>query len=131
MKKILIQPKIPKLLLVTKSPLKLLFRCKLRRYCRSVSDFQSITPCRPHCRSLAANVRAAWRRRGVRYSSCGTLTFNFPLHFPRRYTPACAKPPVICWHSRDTLNCNYVYFFHYILNVQSVFSVKVKICNRK
>ena len=20
----------------------------------------------------------------------------FPLHFPRRYTPACAKPPVIC-----------------------------------
>ena len=45
---------------------------------------------------IAANVRAAWRRRGVRYSSCGTLTFIFPLHFPRRYTPACAKPPVIC-----------------------------------
>ena len=47
---------------------------------------------------LAANVRAAWRRRGVRYSSCGTQMFIFPLHFPRRYTPACAKPPVSRWH---------------------------------
>ena len=47
---------------------------------------------------LAHNVRAAWRRRGVRYSSCGTQTFNFPLHFLRRYTPACAKPPVARWH---------------------------------
>ena len=44
---------------------------------------------------IAANVRAAWRRRGVRYSSCGTQTFIFPLHFLRRYTPACAKPPVV------------------------------------
>ena len=44
---------------------------------------------------LTHNVRAAWRRRGeVRYSSGGTQTFIFPLHFPRRYTPACAKPPV-------------------------------------
>ena len=50
------------------------------------------------CPPLTHNVRAAWRRRGVRYSSCGTQTFMFPLHFLRRYTPACAKPPVICWH---------------------------------
>ena len=80
-------------------PLNLLFRCKLHRYCRNVSDCQSVTRFRPRSRSLAANVRAAWRRRGVRYSSRGTQTVIFPLHFPRRYTPACAKPPVICWHS--------------------------------
>ena len=35
---------------------------------------------------------------GVRCSSCGLQTFIFPLHFPRRYTPACAKPPVVCRH---------------------------------
>ena len=40
-------------------------------------------------RPVTDNVRAAWRRRGVRYCSCGTQTFMFPLHFPRRYTPAC------------------------------------------
>ena len=54
--------------------------------------------CPPARSPLTHNVRAAWRRRGVRYSSCGTQTFIFPLHFPRRYTPACAKPPVGCWH---------------------------------
>ena len=52
-----------------------------------------------------------WRRRGVRYSSCGTLTFIFPLHFPRRYTPACAKPPVV----RSAFESVVHYFFgrHY------------------
>ena len=55
---------------------------------------------------LAHNVRAAWRRRGVRYSSCGLQTFIFPLHFPRRYTPACAKPPVVRCH----FNLGYFHF---------------------
>ena len=57
--------------------------------------FNSLFHCPPRSRPLTPNVRAAWRRRGGRYSSCGTQTFIFPLHFPRRYTPACAKPPVV------------------------------------
>ena len=35
---------------------------------------------------------------GVQYSSCGVQTFIFALHFLRSYTPACAKPHVICCH---------------------------------
>ena len=51
--------------------------------------------CRPRLRATSERLGAGG---GVRYSSCGLQTFNFPLHFPRRYTPACAKPPVARWH---------------------------------
>ena len=53
---------------------------------------------RPRSRPLTHNETAAWGRRGVRYSSCGVQTFIFALHFLRSYTPACAKPHVICCH---------------------------------
>ena len=60
------------------------------------SQPSTLRNCRlPTSHDIAYNVRAAWRRRGVRYSSCGTQTFIFPLHFLKRYTPACVKPPVV------------------------------------
>ena len=75
--------------------------CKIVISCQVVHHFQpyflSLSARERTAAPLACNVRAAWRRRGVRYCSCGTLTFIFPLHFPRRYTPACAKPQVVGW----------------------------------
>ena len=79
--------------------------------------------------TLTPNVRAAWRRRGVRYSSCGTQTYMFPLHFPRRYTPACAKPPVVrsvifreC--CRCLFRCRIVLNFRAVLLFQKVVFVR-------
>jgi len=48
-------------------------------------------------RSVAANVRAAWRSGGFHYHLCGLLPFNFVLPFLRGYCRRCAKPPVGCW----------------------------------
>ena len=52
-----------------------------------------------HCRlSVASNVPAAWRRRGIHCgldeSGSGCLT----LKCRTSNAPACAKPPVACWH---------------------------------
>ena len=45
---------------------------------------------------IAANGEAAWRRRGVHYRFIEPQKFNFPNAVSQSYTPACAKPHVIC-----------------------------------
>ena len=47
---------------------------------------------------VAANGEAAWRRRGEHYRSLEPQTVNSTQKVIRSYTPACAKPLVICWH---------------------------------
>ena len=93
------------------------------------SPSSTLSNCRlPTSRDIAYNVPAAWRRRGVRYSSCGLQTFIFPLHFLRRYTPACAKPPVSRWQCRECCLFYYAkqwkHYHHLSLTDPSHFTIK-------
>ena len=63
--------------------------------------FSLFTRCR---RPVAYNGEAAWRRRGVHYRSLEPRTVNFPQKVIRSYTPACAKPHVICRPSIHIVN---------------------------
>ena len=72
------------------------FRCKLHRQFRDVFDYQSTPSVSTALSRLAHNGEAAWRRRGEHYRLLEPQTVNFPQKVIRSYTPACAKPRVVC-----------------------------------
>ena len=74
-----------------------LFLIYLFFYISSTCLYFSVFISLPNCTalaSIASNVPAAWRGRGVHKGLGGRCTCKFAQMFGRAYTPALAKPPV-------------------------------------